>query len=135
VLEEILRGKRRQYDDAFAIDAMTTHGEISIIKASAVTVPSLGKGERSILAAMQDNRIDAIVSDDQRFLATLQQTHTPFITSADIIVLLHTRRALTHQEASDALGRLRPFITPTHHNHARQTIDTSKETTGENNVN
>ncbi|MBF8266026.1 MAG: hypothetical protein HW384_1890, partial [Dehalococcoidia bacterium] len=90
--EVVTRGKERMHQDAEAIEA-TIAGAVTIVPTLKRQQPEtgLGAGELGILDTL-DQEVDmVVVSDDRRFLTLLAMRSIPFLTPADVLVLLARR--------------------------------------------
>ncbi len=108
--ETVTEGKKRLFDDAFEIERQVKNGNIDVIKVKRTEdIPGLGKGELSSLALFKQIKADAIISDDRRFLTTLEMQDIPFITPTQVIVTLSKK--VGKKETVAALDRIKPFVT------------------------
>jgi hypothetical protein len=125
VYEEVVtRGKARLHPDAEAIESILA-GEVAVWQVERHRDPEqgLGEGELGILSLLYEERDATVVSDDRRFLTALTRQGTPFLTPADMIVVLLRREKLTDGEAREALDRLRPMIRLAAYWDARQELE------------
>lgn len=108
--EAVTQGIARLHQDAEAIEA-ALNGTVSVAPVpTAQRESGLGAGEMGILGLLPTEAEAVVVSDDRRFLAVLMARGTPFLTPADLLVVLARRGSLTADEAMRALDRLRPGI-------------------------
>jgi len=128
VYEEVVaEGKLRLHPDADAIDAILL-GMVTVIPVDRFQQPELrlGAGELAILSLLPQEPGAIVVSDDRRFLAVLSMQGTPFLTPADILVVLSRRDILSAGEAREALERLRPAIRLAAYWDARQDLEAGR---------
>jgi hypothetical protein len=110
--EVVTEGKARGYEGAEAIEAiLASGGEIMHTDMMADSTSGLGAGERSILELRSQISDAVVVSDDRRFLTVLTIDGTPFVTPADVLVVMARGGVLSQSEAIQALERLSPLIT------------------------
>ncbi|MSQ15286.1 MAG: hypothetical protein EXR50_05435 [Dehalococcoidia bacterium] len=109
--EVVTKGKAHLHQDAEAIETIIT-GNVMVTPAQQHEQQDsgLGAGELGILGLLLHERNAIVVSDDRRFLAVLATQGTPFLTPADLLVVLARRGTLTKDEAMEALDGLRPTI-------------------------
>ncbi|MBI4333687.1 MAG: hypothetical protein HY673_20685 [Chloroflexi bacterium] len=112
--EVVNRGKARFHQDAEVIEEIIS-GTVTV----ASTTPEhrqpelgLGAGEIGILDLLAGWQDGLVVSDDRHFLTVLSMRGIPFLTPADMLVVLVRRGHLIGAEAREALERLRPAIRP-----------------------
>lgn len=125
VYEEVVtRGKERMHQDAEAIEA-TIAGVVTIVPNLKRQQPDmgLGSGELGVLNALEKETEPIVVSDDRRFLTLLAMLGTPFLTPADVLVLLYRRGVIVRAEAIEALERLRPLIRIAAYHEAREDLE------------
>jgi hypothetical protein len=109
--EVVTRGKARLHQDAEAIGAIINRSlELAPIRGPSEAALGLGSGESSILHLLSREQDVLVVSDDRRFLSVLAARSIPFLTPADMVLVLARRGVLTKAKAKDALERLRPLI-------------------------
>ena len=103
---------------AEVIDNAQKHADAEIIKENVhkkmLTVhrrlsPSK-KGEDAILTIYHQDPIDAVCSDDRRFIKRLRLLGIPYITPSVFIALLLRNGQLTVKEAHERLEALSPFV-------------------------
>jgi len=68
------------------------------------------KGENAVLDLYRSGGLDAIGSDDHRFLRQLKGLGIPFAVPAALVVFMRKHRNLDHREAQDGLFALKPYI-------------------------
>ncbi len=109
--EVVTKGKAYFHQDAEVIETILT-GTVTIIPVyrHEHQESRLGTGELGILSILPREQNTIVVSDDRRFLAMLATQGTPFLTPADLPVVLAQRGIVTKGEAKEALDRLRPMI-------------------------
>lgn len=109
--EVVTRGRTRLYQDAEVIEGIIS-GTVIIASTPEHRQPELGlgAGEIGILDLLSGGQHDMVVSDDRHFLTVLSMGDIPFLTPADMLVVLARRGYLTEAEAREALERLRPMI-------------------------
>lgn len=109
--EVVTNGKARLHRDAEAIEG-TLAGVIQILPVQVHPQPQsgLGAGELGILSLLSQEQESVVVSDDRRFLALLAIRGAPFLTPADVLVVLARRGILNRDAAREALDQLRPAI-------------------------
>ena len=114
VFEEVVtEGKKGLHEDAFIAEGLINRKMIVVVhNKEKIRQPDerLGKGELAAKQTFSEQKAFAILSDDKQFIERLLQQGIPFITTADFIVLLAERKAVSVEEAKVLLGRLRPFI-------------------------
>ena len=109
--EVVTQGRARRYEDAEAIEAaLTDKVQILSIEANPEPQLGLGIGEKGILNLLPRFPGSIVVSDDRRFLTVLSAEGIPFLTPADLLVVLTRREVLTGAQAREALENLRPAI-------------------------
>ena len=108
--EVVTKGKERLHQDAEEIEYILEE-EVEVIRTEqAQGETGLGAGETAVLTLAVQDQDAIVVSDDRRFLALLSARGLPFLTPADLLVVLTRRRILTRGEAMKALERLRPMV-------------------------
>jgi len=123
VYEEVLRGKEKLYEDAFIIEELATTNNIMVKQTKPFEEPeTLGAGERAALALFRTLNADAIVSDDLKFLTSLEAMRVPFIIPTHLIVLLAQRSYITHEQARHSLSAIRPFVREQNYQEAQELI-------------
>ncbi len=117
--EAVISGQRELYEDAFELERVLREGGARVVDAEenerAESVlegaPALGPGERAALrAAYGRSGVDAILTDDRAFLGILAGAGVRAMVPAAAIVLLAERKAVSVEEAVEALGRIRGSI-------------------------
>lgn len=126
--EVVTKGKARLHQDAEAIETIL-RGMLVVLPVRKHQRPEsgLGAGELGILSLLPQESDAVVVSDDRRFLTLLTAQGTPFLTPADMVVVLARRGILTKAAAWEALDRLRPAIRPAAYWQARQDLESGGE--------
>ena len=121
--EIVTQGKERMHQDAETIEA-TIAGAVTIVQTLEHQQPEmgLGDGELGILDALGKETDPIVVSDDRRFLTLLTMRGIPFLTPADVLVLLSRQNIITRAEAIEALEHLRPLIRIAAYHEAREDL-------------
>lgn len=123
VYEEVLKGKEKLYEDAFVIEELVKTGKIKLIPVKIIEQRlDLGKGEMSALAGIKKYNADAVISDDRKFLALLDEQGIPYLRPSDVIILLLKKKQLLREGADLALIKLKPFIREEDYNEVRNQI-------------
>lgn len=122
--EVVTQGKARLHQDAEAIEAIIA-GAVTIVTTQEREQPEtgLGAGEIGILDLLDQETDPIVVSDNRRFLTLLSMRGIPFLTPADILVLLAKGGVLPRREAREALERLRPLIRVAAYHEAREDLE------------
>lgn len=112
VLDEVVtKGKARLHQDAEAIGTIISDSvELVATKEYQELELGLGAGESSILDLLDREQDVLVVSDDRRFLSVLSARNIPYLTPANMVLVLAKRSILTEAEAEEALELLRPLI-------------------------
>jgi predicted nucleic acid-binding protein len=110
--EVVVRGKREAHPDAEAIERFISRGlERGHARAAPRRLPpTLGPGERSVVALFVQEKADLILTDDRAFLAVLRRLELPHLTPALALVTLAEQGAVPLDQARDYLDRLKPLI-------------------------
>ncbi|HLD05223.1 MAG TPA: hypothetical protein VJG90_05900 [Candidatus Nanoarchaeia archaeon] len=122
VYQEILKGKEGMYEDAFQIEKLVKRGKIKMIPAPDMKREGLGAGERSVLTALQNQKADAVISDDTKFLTHLEKEHIPFLIPTDAILWLVKRNKISADKGLEALHQIEPIIRKEAYLKTRQTL-------------
>lgn len=125
VYEEVVtRGKSRLHRDADDIESIIS-GVVNVVPTQEREQPEtgLGAGELGILDLLSEQTDAIVVSDDRRFLTVLLARGVPFLTPADVVVLLARRGIVSKANASAALERLRPLIRLAAYHEAREELE------------
>ncbi|MBI3033987.1 hypothetical protein HYY72_02410 [Candidatus Woesearchaeota archaeon] len=122
VYQEILKGKDKMYEDAFEIERLVGKGKIFVSEVKAQEVEGLGIGECSSLEIFQKIKVDAIISDDRKFLSVLEAKKIPFIIPTDIIAMLSLKKCISKNDALGALDRMRLSVSEDSYNSAKRII-------------
>lgn len=122
--EVVTMGKARLHQDADSIER-TIRGTVTVLPTVKRHEPALGlgAGELGILDLLAEETDPLVVSDDRRFLTLLTAQRIPFLTPADMLVLLARRGVLNKTEANEALRRLRPLIRSAAYQDASQDLN------------
>ena len=111
VYDEVMEGKEKMLEDAFAVEALVLNKRLKIVEVDTDEIQeSLGTGEKAALAAFGKHKAEAIVSDDRKVLAKLEARGMPFTTPANIIVILAANKKLTREEGLHALNKIKNSI-------------------------
>ena len=125
--EVVTQGRARLHQDAEALETALS-GTVAVVPVHIRRSESgLGAGELGILSLLAETPDAIVVSDDRRFLTVLATQGTPFLTPADMVVVLARRDLLTGDEARQALDRLRPVIRLAAYWDARQDLASGGE--------
>ena len=102
--EVVTKGKARLHQDAEIIETILA-GNVTVLPVRRYEhqESGLGAGELGILSLLLRGRDAIVVSDDRRFLAQLTTQGIPFLTPADLLVMLARRGVLNKGEARTAL--------------------------------
>ncbi len=122
--EVVVRGKAKLHQDAERIERILD-GAVAVesVEGRRRRDAGLGAGELAILGLLSKKPQAITVSDDRRFLAILTAQDAPFLTPADIIVVLARRSILKPEEAQAALERLKPAIRAAAYWEARHALE------------
>ena len=78
VYDEVMKGKGKMLEDAFAVEALVLNKRLKIVEVDTDEIQeSLGTGEKAALAAFGKHKAEALVSDDRKFLAKLEARGMP----------------------------------------------------------
>jgi rRNA-processing protein FCF1 len=128
VYEEVVtKGRERMHRDADAIQHVLSAGVRILPCVPASAAAAVGSGEAGVLAVL--DREAVVVSDDRRFLALLARQGVPFLTPAQVIVLLASTGTITKAEALRALQNFRPAIRPAVYQAAHEQLEGIEGTT------
>jgi len=72
-------------------------------------------GEEAVLRLFRTHGLDAVATDDTRFIRRLRSLGVPYAVPGVVVVLLLRERALSVDEARSALAALRPHISSDEH--------------------
>ena len=126
--ETVIEGKKRMYDDAFIIGQLINDKKIKVkMAASAENIIGLGKGELTTLQLFHDIKANVIVSDDRRFLRTLEEKNINFTVPTEVIVALVANKRINKNEGIESLKRIRPFVRKENYNHAKRQLEGENE--------
>ena len=120
--QEVLRGKEKMYDDAFIIEELAENKEINVIDVKAEERIGLGPGESAAFVLFQKLKADAIVSDDRKFLAFLEEEEIAFLTPTHAIVLLAVKKVLSKGDSLAALDKIRSLVREQNYHDAKEMI-------------
>lgn len=126
--EVVTRGKAYLHQDAEEIEVVLAGiAEILPVHPRVQPESGLGSGELAILDLISRVRESIVISDDRRFLSALATEGIPFLTPADVLVILARRGDLAPGRAREALERLRPAIRAAAYWEARQDLEKGAE--------
>ena len=109
--EAVISGKKGFHDDAHQIEQYIQEKRIKVKNAERIKdMHGLGKGEISALALFETIRADAIVSDDAKFLALLEQERIPFVVPTEVIVALVIHKHITEIQGVEALYKIKKLV-------------------------
>lgn len=120
--EEILRGKEKMHDDAFAIEQLVEKGKVAIVKIKSYEKDGFGLGEGASLELFKKIKADGIISDDRKFISLLESQGIPFIIPTDVIAMLFIKKQMSKAEAGQALDKIRPLVRESNYSAAKRTI-------------
>ena len=127
VYEEVVTaGRAHRYPDADAIEAALANFEIVPGNATFGAGLGLGAGERAILDLLTRMQDAIVVSDDRRFLSVLSLEGAPFLTPADVLVVMNGTGVLSGPKARNGLELLRPLIRTSAYWDARNDLESSR---------
>jgi len=86
-------------------------------------VKSLGAGEKEALHLFFEEKADAIVSDDARFLPLLERVGVPYLPPALVLVQLVRQREINKGVALAHLERMEPLIKPGVYRRAKEDLE------------
>lgn len=84
---------------------------------------SLGAGEREALHLFFEERADAIVSDDARFLPLLERAGVSYLPPALVLVQLARRKEISRDASLAHLERMKPLIKPGVYRRAKEDLE------------
>lgn len=117
--EAVIEGKKKQYPDAMIIEQLVESKRIIVKDVIIKTdTPWLGVGEASTLALFRHMNLSAIVSDDKKFLAYLDEITVPFMTSTDYLLLVFWSGFLNKKQAREILDNMRYLVNDENYNGA-----------------
>ncbi len=108
--EEVIKGKEKMYEDAFIVESLEQKGQIILKKSEEKQIGSTSSGESATLSLFKTLKGDAIISDDRKFLKSLEEDRISFIIPTDVIVLLAKKRAISETDAKIALDNIRDIV-------------------------
>ncbi|MFA5896958.1 MAG: hypothetical protein WC985_08680 [Thermoplasmata archaeon] len=128
-VECVDQGKEGGHPDALRIEENIREGRLSVLRArpgarSERRVRDLGLtgGEADVLRLHGGGGVDAVVSDDRRFLQVLEALGIPFATPSSLLVALARRRRLPRAQALSYLEKLSPLISEEEYLEAKAAI-------------
>ena len=123
VYDEIIKGKEKNREDAFAIDKLVSDKKLKVVNAEIEGIQeNLGAGEKAALATFKTHKAEAIASDDKKFLNKLEAGGVPFTTTANLIVALVTNKKLTKDRGLRALNKIKNSIKADVYNKAKEAL-------------
>ena len=108
--EAVEAGKKKMFEDALAIEQLIRAGLVKVREARGERVSGLGLGELASLALYEKTGADAIVSDDRKFLAALQEKQIPFTTPTQLLAAMAMAGKIKAIEALSHLRALKPWV-------------------------
>ncbi len=125
--EVVSEGLAGGYADALPVQTNIREGRIQV-QAGRGTPSNLRElpidaGELSTLSLYLEAEADAIVSDDARFLRTLDELRIPYATLGSLLVLARRRGWLDSSESGDILQELRPLISDAEYHLTSQALE------------
>lgn len=97
--------------DALRIGENVAAGRIAVAEGTRGAV----KGEEAVLALFRAGGMDAVATDDGRFIRMLRGLGVAYAVPAVLIVRLAEEGVLGTTEAAEALASLRPYVSPEEH--------------------
>lgn len=137
--EAVIKGKEELYEDAFRIEEVVEKGIEKRKAEESEQVKdvlqygdpsSLGRGERETLHLFWKEKADAIVSDDRTFFNLLDRYNeetgkeVPFLTPANVIVMLKERDLFTKKKAKETLNKIKGLIRADIYKRALEDLET-----------
>lgn len=111
VLEEVLKGKEKLFEDAFAIEKLAASKKLKVVSVEQLRSDiSSGKGEKSILTVLEKNKNVVVISDDRKFLSILERLKYSYVNSGDVIVLLYLSGKISKENALSNLNAIKSII-------------------------
>ena len=125
--EVVSEGIAGGYADALAVRTNIREGAVRV-RAERGTPSNLrglpiDAGELSALSLYLEAEADAIVSDDARFLRTLDELRIPYATLGSLLVLARRREWLDSRESGDILRELRPLVSEAEYHLTSQALE------------
>lgn len=120
--EEVLKGKEKMHEDAFAVEGLANVGKIKIMESKTETIEGLGIGECSSLSLFQKVKADAVISDDRKFLLAIEKDGIPFLTSTSVITWLTLKKHISKLEALEALESIKNLVREENYRNAKKMI-------------
>lgn len=115
--EAVDQGKEEGYPDAVRIEENLDAGTLDRVDAGAserverlVGELRLAGGEADALRALDGTEAALIVSDDERYLGSLEAMGYPYTTSTGLVAALALRGRLDRDRARVLLDKLRPYV-------------------------
>ena len=99
-------GKQRGHADAFLIEENIVSGKIEIVESS----QEYSKGNQALIDVFDSDTYSAVATDDAKLVRLLRIRGIPFILPALLIHRLWKRGKIRRRTATDALEKLRAFI-------------------------
>ena len=99
-------GKQRDHADAFLIEENIVSGKIEIVESS----QEYSKGNQALIDVFDSDTYSAVATDDAKLVRLLRIRGIPFILPALLIHRLWKRGKIRRRTATDALEKLRAFI-------------------------
>lgn len=127
--ETIAEAKKEGYSDAFRIEENLNRKLLREINPK--KNPSIENiighfnligGEADVLLTFKTHAIDAVSSDDGKFLSILEELEVPYLTPSAVIVNLHHRGLVGRRDAKRYVEKLKPMISDEEYYLAMQAI-------------
>jgi len=99
-------GKQRGHADAFLIEENIVSGKIEIVESS----QEHSKGDQALIDLFDSDTYSAVATDDAKLVRLLRIRGIPFILPALLIHRLWKRGKIRRRTATDALEKLKAFI-------------------------
>lgn len=123
VYDEVMKGKEKMREDTFAIEMLVSNKKLKVVDVNIKEVQeNLGLGEKAALAAFNTYKVEAIVSDDRKFLNKLEAKGVSFTTPANLIVMLVANKKLTKEKGLRALNKIKNSIRDDVYNKAKEAL-------------
>jgi len=119
VVKEELVDNAGEHPDSMIIKENIAKGSLIINESQF----SSQKGEDAVFATFQQEKFDAVCSDDKRFIKRLRLFEIPYITPSVFIAILLKNRNLSLEEASKKLDLLSPFVSDDEYNAIKLVLD------------
>ncbi len=128
--ESVDQGKEGGFPDAARIAENIGRGLLATRKPrrsaevdSLVRDLQLTKGEAEVLRLFRSGSMDLVVSDDRRFLHTLDTLGIPYATSSSLLVALTRSKRISTKAALAVLDKLARFISDNEYVEARKALE------------